>query len=98
MRVALFAMLLSIVQTAPPVPGQTADSANQSWKKAEKGTPRRDKQTVPPTAGAEQALQKATSKEAPTNRAASPNAEQAVRVRELPPVSVSRDWADWTLW
>ena len=24
--------------------------------------------------------------------------EQAIRVRELPPVSVSRDWADWILW
>jgi hypothetical protein len=40
----------------------------------------------------------ATSQQNPDIAPKPENNQQSVRVRELPPVSVSRDWADWVLW
>ena len=77
------AVLLSLVQASPLFPHQAADNANQTSKKAKKNT--------------EQVAEKATRTETPTNPAP-PKTEESVKVRELPSVSVTKDWMDKAAW
>lgn len=90
-------MLLSIVQAAPLVPSQAVNSANQTSQKAEKGTAQH-KQPIAPTPSSKDVTEKAMSEKTAANNPSPPNTEQAIRVRELPAVSVTRDWMDKTGW
>ena len=90
-------MLLPLLGAAPLVPGRATDNSNRNAQGGRKGAAQHQKQLAPappPENIAEQPSSKGTSAANPTR----PNAEQTVRVRELPSVSLSRDWADWTLW
>jgi hypothetical protein len=90
-------MLLSIAQAAPPVPRQTAGSANQGTDKTDKNTAQH-KQAVPPPSSPERSTEKPISEKTTPNNPAPQNTEQAMRLRELPSVSVTRDWIDKTGW
>jgi hypothetical protein len=97
MRVVIFIVLLSIIQAAPPVPRQTAGGANQGTDKTDKNAAQH-KQPVPPLSSPEHFTEKSISEKTTPNNPAPPNTEQAMRVRELPSVSVTRDWIDKTGW
>jgi len=92
MKYLALAMLFAFVQANPAVPRQTPD-ANTS-----KGQPVQNDANAnkkPPEQGAT-VVQKVQS---PPNENTNPNkstqnAEESVRIRELPPVSVQRDWMD----
>jgi len=93
MRFLFFTVLLSVIQTAPPIPRQAANSTNQRTDKVGKNTGRHEK-PVNPTPTPEQVTQKAMSEKQSLNNPASPNTEQSIKIRELPSVSVTRDWTD----
>jgi hypothetical protein len=97
MKALLLALFLSAMQTAPPVPRQSADSANQDANKGQKEA----SQHQSPTAQAptpKNLPEKAVSEKASTENPAIPNTQQPTRITELPPVSVTRDWIDKTSW
>jgi hypothetical protein len=92
MKTLLLAVLLSMMQAAPPVPIQVADSANQSADKGHKkaGEHAGNITPTPPERIAEKGVGERNSSDKQT----SANAEQFVTIRELPPVSTIRDWMD----
>jgi hypothetical protein len=94
MKFILLAVLLAIVETAPPIPGQAPDSAASTTKKVQK-QPNSDQ---PNSANAPTPdISKATPDEKPKgNDKDTKDSQQSVRVTELPSVSISakRDWFD----
>jgi hypothetical protein len=99
MKLLLFTVLLTIVQTSSPVPRQAPDNrANQSDSvtKDSKDDKAPTDKSVPATAPIQQPPgsnhRENTGREQKTQ-----NTQQPITIRELPPVSVSRDWADWVL-
>lgn len=97
MKLLILTVILAVVQTSPPVPRQTTNGPSQTPSHSQKNAS--DNQYPISTATASgNASQRSVSNQQPTNNPTSPNAEQTVRVRELPSVSVSRNWADWILW
>jgi hypothetical protein len=95
MKALLFAVLLSIIQAAPPVPRQAPDSANQRTDKRDKSASQHQNPIAPPPT---QVTEKALSEKSTPNNPATPNTQQPIRISELPPVSVTRDWMDKTGW
>jgi hypothetical protein len=94
--ILILAVLLTVLQTAPPVPRQTTDSSAQAGKQGQKQGGSNQPKAAPAPAplpagggGPSQANGDNQRKE---------DGQYAVRVRELPPVSVTRDWADWGYW
>jgi len=85
------------VQTAPPVPRQTPDNSNQRAYDGKKKAAQHPN-PIASTTPSQDAPKKAASEQAPTNQPASPNAEQPIRIRELPSVSVTKDWMDKATW
>lgn len=97
MKPLLLAVLLSVMQAAPPVPRQAPDSTNQSPKKGERKSSQHQGPIAPaPTPS--NLPEKAASENTPANNPTTPNTEQSVRIREIPSVSVARDWMDRTTW
>jgi hypothetical protein len=92
MKTFALAVLLAVMQASPPIPRQTSDAD------AGKGQPVQthadtDKKPAAQSAPVVQTVG------TPPNQSANPtkgneNAEHPVRIRELPPVSVMRDWMD----
>ena len=89
-------MLLAVVQTPAPIPGQAADNPADSGGNIQK----RGKSDKPngqstasdtPQNGARPAK---TDAENPGTE----NASNSVTIRKLPTVSVGKDWADWSYW
>lgn len=81
MKVALFAVLLFVGQAAPPASRQVTDQAATG----------RSKKTAKPQ---QPVTSQNASQNVVVNNPTPPNAEQAIKVRELPSVSVTRDWID----
>lgn len=97
MKLALITVFLTVMQTAPPVPRQAADTSAQDAQQLKKNSPS-DKQPVSPSPPLASFSEKPKRNEQPPDDKTSLNAEQSIRIREVPPVSISRDWADWILW
>jgi hypothetical protein len=77
MKLFLIAVLLAVTQAAPPVPRKTADNTNS------------DKASTPP----QSANPVTTNPDQGSRQSSKPeDAPKTVRVSELPPVSVGRDW------
>ncbi len=92
MRIIVLAVLLAVVQTSPPVPRQTSNANTGKGQSVQNDTDANEK---PP----EQEVPVVQKVQPPPNENTNPNkdnqnAEEAVRVRELPPVSIMRDWMD----
>ncbi len=93
----LFAvLLLSIGQASTPIPPQTANrSASASREKQNKPN-----NTATSNSNSSLPLNAESGKDHSAARGEERNddAEQLVRIREFPPVSVTKDWADWGVW
>jgi hypothetical protein len=92
MKHVVLTVLLALMQASPPVPRQTPN-ADAGKGQAVQGHSDADKKT------AEQGTPAVPAVSAPPNENAnhgksSEDAEKAVTIRELPPVSVTRDWMD----
>src|SRR5690349_4752883 len=100
MKLAVFAVLLAIVQTAPPVPRQTSDDPTQGSKKAEEQAESNKTPTVKTTPKI--ATDNAASRNEDKGQSVtSENAQQTIGISKLPPVTVTppkKDWADWSYW
>jgi hypothetical protein len=96
MRYLILAMWLAIAQTPTPVPGKAPDSANGAGQSVTKNTGDYKAPTLHPPSVVKPDT--GNSEQSTSNAPKSKNEERAIRIRELPPVSVSRDWADWILW
>jgi len=95
MQSLLFAVLLAILQTISPLPGNPPHRASG----VSSGV-KRDATANQAPANRWQSGSKilASQTQNPGNSPQTEEQAQSVRVRELPPVSVTRDWADWVLW
>lgn len=96
MRFLILAMLLAVAQTPSPVPRKTPDSANGTSQGVTKdaSSNKAPAQSSPPLVKSIES----NPEQNPGNTKKTKDDGQTVRVRELPSVSVSRDWADWLLW
>jgi hypothetical protein len=97
MKAIIFAVLLTVMQTAPPVPRQATNTPTQNADKVKKNAAQ-DKQPIALNTPPADVSEKPKRDEASASEKAAPNTEQTIRIRELPTVSVTRDWADWILW
>jgi len=98
MRHLILVMWLAVAQTSAPLPRQTANAPAQKADKVKNNTAGNQEPITQVTPPSVELTQKPERNEKSRDNEASPNAEQTVRIRELPPVSVRRDWADWFLW
>lgn len=97
MRILFFAVLLSVMQAAPPIPRQSPDSTSQNPQKRETNTAK-NPSPISPVAAPQGVTEKAASDKKAANNPTTPNTEQSVGIRELPQVSVQKDWMDKTTW
>lgn len=99
MRVIASAVLLAIMQTLPPVPRKAADNAAGSRQHIENQS---SPQKAPsPSSSSPINAEAANRNKAKGDSIRAEDAEQPIRITELPPVSVrpaKRDWADWGYW
>jgi len=96
MRCLILAVFLVVVQTAPPVPRQAPDSAGGADQEVQ---PKISENKAPAAKSSSPAKALDSSpNEQRRDNPNSPNAQQPIRVAELPPVSVTRDWIDRTTW
>jgi hypothetical protein len=95
-HLAILAVLLTIVQAPIPVPRQAADSATQTSRADQKQGQKTqtDSRLATPTIP--------QSSEGPSQQGAgkehSNDKSNPITISKLPPVSISRDWADWAIW
>ena len=91
-----FAMLVMVTQTPVPVPRQTTDGTTARRANANAQGGKHDPQPIP----AMSSVQNLATGEDKNTRTQQPQQDQphAVVIRELPPVSVTKDWADWGVW
>jgi hypothetical protein len=97
MKPFIFAVVLAIGQASSPVPaGRTTNSAarTSSEVKRESAAKRRPANQSPPTV--EQNETPTAKRDA--QQEGGNNAEHAVGISKLPPVSITREWPDWGLW
>jgi len=97
MKPLLIAVLLAIMQAPPPVQGQPADDAAGSGQNIAGQSEKHNKGAPAPTVP----IHKDDSSpraEPESGKVASDDAQKPVRIGELPPVSVRKDWADWGVW
>jgi hypothetical protein len=91
-----FAVSLAVAQAPSPVPRQasnhSADSAAGVNRKADANQSPSDKALIPA-----QEVQPQQKRDASKSKATE-DKQQSVAIRELPPVSVSKAWADWGYW
>jgi hypothetical protein len=92
MKWLALAVLLAVVQTNPPVPRKAAD-ANTSKGQPIQNDTNADKKTSNETTPVVQTGQPPPAQNTNPDNGAN-DAEKTIRVRELPPVSVTRDWMD----
>jgi hypothetical protein len=91
----IMAALFAITQTPSPIPPKALDNPTATGQTVTKN-PKNDKapSTQPPTsigpsAADQQHVGSITKSE---------DTQQAIRVRELPRVSITKDWSDWGIW
>jgi len=98
MKLLLFAVLLAVMRATPPVPRQTSNSASQTSHTAQTNAAEHKNQIAPTPSTQDSSAKQSVGDKASADNPTSANTEQSVRVRELPSVSVSRDWIDVTAW
>lgn len=96
MKMLVLAVVLAVMQATPPVPGKTPDNAagGSSNIKSQSATDKNpttkslapDKPTQSPTPNGD------------GRQEGQHNAGNPIRISEFPPVSVTKDWADWGVW
>src|ERR1700687_1398955 len=96
MRCFILGVLLSFPQTPSAVLPKASDRPAGATHNTQNKAAAEENPPAPQSPPAETT---APAKNKDSHNAVRPeDAQQPVRVRELPPVSVSRDWADWALW
>jgi hypothetical protein len=96
MIIVTLAVFLTVVQTAPPIPRKAADNSAQVATQVKNESTTKQAPALPspaPLKTDSDGPPKTDSKEQRPN-----NAEHTVGISKLPPVSVTRDWADWGVW
>lgn len=96
MKMLILAVILAVMQAAPPIPRQTADnSAGTGANVKSESAP--DQAKSLPTPVALKTNSNGTSKTDSGDKHPE-DAEHTVGISKLPPVSVTKDWADWGVW
>src|ERR1700733_901382 len=93
MKYLALAVLLTIIQTAAPIPRKAADPGNRASQNVKNAST--DDSQAPPQQP--QTVAQPTTAKPDQNTDHSPaaeNTQKPVVIRELPPVSVSKDWLD----
>jgi hypothetical protein len=96
MKYIVLTVLLAVVRTLPPVPRQTTNSIDGTARSVKENSNDNQGPTAKPTTTLYPIAPKPDQN--PSDAPSSKDTEQSIRVRELPSVSVHRDWADWVLW
>jgi hypothetical protein len=95
-RLAILGLLLTITQAPVPVPGQTANNpaggGGNVQKQPEGGKPNAQ---TPVSAMPESSAGPA---KPDAHKPSAKDASNSITIRELPTVSVGKDWADWSYW
>ena len=97
MNCVIIAVVLAVFQAAPPLPGNTPDGSARasSHVKSDSGPkPQPTAQSLPTDRPNESPAAKRDTGQQQGNS----NTEHSVGISKLPPVSVTRDWADWGYW
>jgi hypothetical protein len=92
MKLLLFAVFLSVVQAAPPIPRQAPDDTAQTGKKIKQNANPENEPTAKtmPTVNEDKTDRDKKERQSVPEK----NADQTIGISKLPSVSVSRDWID----
>jgi hypothetical protein len=96
MKLIVLAVVLAVVQTSPPVPRKASNNSAGTGNKVQDQS-RTENNPTPPNAVVNGDMQGQPSNWDATKHDGD-NTEHSIRVRELPPVSIMKDWADWAVW
>src|SRR5580698_10413922 len=92
MKYLVLAVLLSVMQASPPVSRQAADANASKGQSVQNGAKANEKPPKPQAAVAQKVQATPNENANPSKR--DDDAPHPVRIRELPPVSIVRDWMD----
>ncbi len=96
MRCLILAVFFAIAQTPTPTSRKATNSASgTAHAVAKDGNDSRDPINLSPSITNPVAIDPS---QTASNTSKPQDAPQSVRIRELPPVSVTKDWADWGVW
>lgn len=90
MKPLLIAMLLAVMQAPSPAPGKAADTRANGGNSVNKHAQDEKNPTTQATP-----LPEPAGTQHKTGDIVADDAHQAISIRDLPPVSVRRDWIDW---
>ena len=93
---SLFAVLFLTTQTPVPIPRQSVGSATSTRAAVENEAKKNNAPTAPPMPVIDPASSPGEENHRGEQR--DDNQPQSVAIRELPPVSVTKDLSDWGLW
>jgi len=96
MKLFVLAVLLAIVQAAPRMHGKAANHTTDAASDSNSRT--KTHKTVPEQPPAVIYPDESPKTKQSHQYVGAEDAQQSVRIRELPSVSVSKDWADWSVW
>ncbi len=92
----LLTVILTVPQTAPPIPGKTADNTAQTRQNAQnQGTSNKRPAVITQPAINTEATAKDKNSSGDIR---TENNQQTVRISEWPPVSITKGWTDYTYW
>jgi hypothetical protein len=94
MNVLIMAVLLTVMQTAPPIPGKTTDTGSNKSNNAQNGAKAENDNTTASLAVKQQSSPQPSESTRPDQTPK--NKEYSVAVGKLPTVSTERDWIDYT--
>jgi hypothetical protein len=95
-KLFVLTMLLAVMQAAPPVPRKTADNPTKTSSYVKNHSGSDQKPSAQPRPLVQPNESPASKRD--TNQQGRKDAEQTVGISKLPPVSVTRNWADWGYW
>src|ERR1041385_1011185 len=96
MKILVLGVLLAVMQATPPVPRHTADKPNSSTQHIKDDASNGKAPAASPSPSPDVAA--SSPEQNAANNPKTPNAQQPITIRELPPVSVEKDWLDRTAW
>lgn len=96
MKIIMLAMLLAVMQASPPIPRQASDNPTSGGRTVKENGGKQDGQphNFSPVHNQNQPV----SAQGNTEKHGCDNADHTVGISKLPPVSVTRNWADWGYW
>src|SRR6266478_5587709 len=96
MKLLALAMFLAVIEAAPPIPRQAADNPAQTTTNVKSKSAPDQAEPLPSLASVKRDSSGPTKADSGEQRPE--DAQHTIGISKLPPVTITKDWADWGVW